>query len=539
MVIAFCICVMLTAAAAGISAGRLQSKKALYICGAIMVLLALLSAAMGLINCDTIERGVQFGYLRKFSIEPFRNTFWLSTVTECRLFLHLIILNFVLACGVFLLSFNIFGYCRDSKKAVSTLILFMLGSIFSALLIFPFSFIVSVWIVPCKTDFFSILYGDIILPALYCTACVLLLLSVEWTVFKRKRKLYQAALKYAAVGIIFYLAGWLTALNCQRLMTRKAAELKIQKMSFVTSNPPEYEKLRTHDFYRKYPLYSPPLNGVHSWEKNEIDAEKRKFTLGFFDSQAANDLIKEQEKVVSAIDRSENYFLGTAQIFRILTRTYCERAYLFRELKQTDKIIPELMRYIDLDKKITAENQWLINFLVQTACRNIWFNSVIKYAPDNAEYAQDYRKMLDFCKTWQVHLPHEAGFFLGAKEYEKLHGFQRFYCKMLLTTAQCRGFFYAVKKIDELKAVAQQKSFKVINGQFASAAYRQRMNIVEAQISLALKCYRVEKGQYPLKLEELVPEYLTEIPPSPATGSPIFYQKTADAFILNCSRIEL
>ena len=91
----------------------------------------------------------------------------------------------------------------------------------------------------------------------------------------------------------------------------------------------------------------------------------------------------------------------------------------------------------------------------------------------------------------------------------------------------------------ELKKLEKQQSFKVVTGMFASAAYRQRINITEGQILLALKCFRAENGAYPEKLEQLVPQYLEKIPLSPTTDYPIFYRKDSDGFVLDIKRIEL
>ena len=539
MILAFCTIILAAAVISGIFAGRATNKKTLFICGGIMLAAALLTVTMAFICCDMVIPQDQFRYLHKIEIDPFKNSFWSRIITECRLFTHLISLNFISACTLFLLSFNSFRYLKSLRRAFITLILFIIGNFLLFLPIFSTCFIWCVWVIPCKTDFFSLSYGEVVLYAAYCTFVILLLFSVDWTVNFRRRKLYQTAVLYAAAGLIFYVAGILTVLNGQRLMNKKAQKLNIEKMTLLNETPPEYELLRHNKFYQEYPLYSPPFNGVYNWERNEIGAERKKFTLEFFDSQIVHDLILDHEKIVSAIGNHKDYFLGTAQTFRILTRTYCERAYLFRELKKEEKIIPELMRYIDLDKKITAQNPWLINFLVLTACRNIWFNAVIKYAPEKAEYAHFYRKMLDFSKSWQVHLPHEAGFYLGLNEYENLRGAVRFYCKPLLITVQCRGFFHILKIADNLKELEKQQSFKVITGMFASAAYRQRINITEGQILFALKCFRAENGAYPEKLEQLVPQYLEKIPLSPTTDYPIFYRKDSDGFVLDIKRIEL
>lgn len=538
MILAFCTIILAAAVISGIFAGRATNKKTLFICGGIMLATALLSVTMAFICCDMVIPQEQFRYLHKIGIDPFKNSFWSRIITECRLFTHLISLNFISACTLFLLSFNSFRYFKSLRKAFITLILFIVGNFLLFLPIFSTCFIWCVWVIPCKTDFFSLSYGEVILYAAYCTFAILLLFSVDWIVYFRRRKLYQTAVLYAAAGLIFYVAGILTVLNCQRLMNKKAQKLNVEKMTLLTETPPEYERLRHNKFYQEYPLYSPPLSGIYSWKRNEIDEERKNFTLKFFDSQAVHDFIKEHEKIIPAIVNYENYFLGTAQTFRNLTRLYCERAILFKEVKKYDKILPELMRYIDTDKKITADNPWLINFLVLTACRNIWCETVHEHAPDGAQYAQFYRQMLEYSKTWQIHLPHEAGFYLGLKEYENLHGFSRFYCRPILIAAQCRGFFHILKNSKKLQALKEQEVFVFDRKEtFSSAAYRQRCCIVKSQIIFALKCYRAEHGRYPEKLAELVPHYLAKIPPCPTSGGNINYHLKNKNFILDIGEI--
>ena len=129
-------------------------------------------------------------------------------------------------------------------------------------------------------------------------------------------------------------------------------------------------------------------------------------------------------------------------------------------------------------------------------------------------------------------------FYLGLKEYKKLHGFSRFYCKPILIAAQCRGFFHILKTSKKLQTLKEQEVFVFDRKEmFSSAAYHQRCSIVESQIIFALKCYRAEHGRYPEKLAELVPHYLAKIPPSPTSGGNINYHLKNKNFILDIGKI--
>ena len=64
-----------------------------------------------------------------------------------------------------------------------------------------------------------------------------------------------------------------------------------------------------------------------------------------------------------------------------------------------------------------------------------------------------------------------------------------------------------------------------------STVRRQRGVISTARTALALKCFRAEKGRYPTKLEELVPEYLPQIYPQ-VDGTPMRYESSGKGFAL-------
>ena len=44
-------------------------------------------------------------------------------------------------------------------------------------------------------------------------------------------------------------------------------------------------------------------------------------------------------------------------------------------------------------------------------------------------------------------------------------------------------------------------------------------------VALALKAYRCEKGEYPDKLDVLVPKYIGKLPVDPVTGKALRYKK--------------
>ena len=126
MIIAFCLTVVLAGVLAGAFAGRLQSKKTYRICGGIMLLLTLFSAVMAVVYSDTVEPVEQFRSLRNFGVEEL-DSFWARAVTSCRLFMHFIIFDFLLACILFFASLNCFKNFKKIWQSITCLILSCLG----------------------------------------------------------------------------------------------------------------------------------------------------------------------------------------------------------------------------------------------------------------------------------------------------------------------------------------------------------------------------------------------------------------------------
>lgn len=52
------------------------------------------------------------------------------------------------------------------------------------------------------------------------------------------------------------------------------------------------------------------------------------------------------------------------------------------------------------------------------------------------------------------------------------------------------------------------------------------------QTHLALRAFQLDKKRFPEKLEELVPDYLGEVPPDSFTGKPLIYHPQADGYLL-------
>ncbi len=61
---------------------------------------------------------------------------------------------------------------------------------------------------------------------------------------------------------------------------------------------------------------------------------------------------------------------------------------------------------------------------------------------------------------------------------------------------------------------------------------RRRAMLSGTAIAIALRIYRLERGNYPASLDPLVPEYLGSLPVDPFTGKPFHYEQAGDDFRL-------
>jgi ABC-type transport system involved in multi-copper enzyme maturation permease subunit len=106
----------------------------------------------------------------------------------------------------------------------------------------------------------------------------------------------------------------------------------------------------------------------------------------------------------------------------------------------------------------------------------------------------------------------------------------------------CVGPYYEVK--DEMKQLGQQLQRDIwrhplsslfLEGmtRFPESQARNTAELGGVKIALVLKIYKIEKGEYPVSLNALVPEYLPELPKDPFTGKDYSYRTVAEGFIVS------
>lgn len=68
------------------------------------------------------------------------------------------------------------------------------------------------------------------------------------------------------------------------------------------------------------------------------------------------------------------------------------------------------------------------------------------------------------------------------------------------------------------------KSIKQVEARWIGKLQTQQARAAKLSVTLAARAYELERGQYPQKLADLVPEYLKAVPIDPATGQPMNYR---------------
>ncbi|MBE6393938.1 MAG: hypothetical protein E7044_07790 [Lentisphaerae bacterium] len=440
-------------------------------------------------------------------------------------------------CGIilFLWSFN----CRKNSSKWYWAVLWSTGVAFfiGHLLFLPQYYGIAAWInffVPPKQDVFSLDLS--MLPAFYVMLAVNLLGALLWLwhTLKTKKHSWKNILFFAGSFTGFVCLVWLTAWGtgtwAKNAMEKKAAELGIKPIQVAAQEPPELKALVNPEFYTKHPKYNPPRSGKYDWKKDTIPADEKEYTMKFFTSPELETYLDSLKKSAAYIAKTDVLHLSTLQHFRFLVRHRSDIAELYYRTNQKEKVLPELLKYPELDRLIPADTPHLICELVRTAGCWIWIEALIQYGPEEKSLLPAYRKLLDWSKSWKVHLPCEAGFYLVY--HPEIKGkIAAFFYAPYLNTARYRGFFDAVKRIPALEKLEQAEIISG-DGMYAKAAKRQRLGIIVGQTALALKVYKIEHGKYPDKLSELVPNYLPKEYVSPSTGKKLDYSVKETNFTL-------
>ncbi len=505
--------------AAGFLSGGAKNKKTALIWGNLCIVVSAL-AGVTIFFCENAIKEI---FLKKTS-----HLSLLAGDITIPLYMMVKLSMTVFVCGLIL---SLWSYnCRKNNLKWYWALLWNIGIIFLAghLLFLPQYYGISTWVnffVSVKQDVFSL---DVsMFPAFYIMLAVNLIAALLWLwhTLKAARKSWKNNLIFVGYFTGFAVLLWLSACGigtwAKNAMDATAAELDITPLSVPMHEPDELKSLVDQEFFTRHAKYNPPRSGHYDWHQDTIPPDEKEYTIKFFTSPELEKHLESLKKSAAYADNKDTLYLSTLQHFRSLVRHRADIAELYFRTNQKEKVLPELLKYPELDRLIPADTPHLICELVRTVGRWIWIEALIQYGPEDKALLSTYRELLDWSKSWQVHLPHEAGFYL-ALPVEVKGKVAAFFYYPYLNTTKYRGFSEAVNRIPALKKLEQQE-FISENGMYAKAAKCQRLGLVLSQTALALKLFKIEKGEYPQKLSELVPRYLPKEYVSPYTGKKLNY----------------
>lgn len=372
--------------------------------------------------------------------------------------------------------------------------------------------------------------------------------------FKSKRKGWEILSIQIGIFAGVYAVVWLLALAVAypygRYASNQAHKIGVTSNYLVYELPKEaqVEDDKIKYFLKKHRDFELPYSSSYYWTKDgssnpygkPIPPSKREYTLKYFNSTDFDEYCRSHEKLLKYTHSKNKSTLDlyVLNCTRGCARIYAGKAAIYRETNQPEKILPELMKTIWIDADLLDNSPFLIVELVRIAGRGIWYDAMVQLGPNAEEYAPVYREALNFMKSRKVHLPHEAGYFLHALSddiyppYVKKPGIYATFLgippkmstagKGILDSLSIRPKLKELENKEVFSATVKQPNGRLSN--YRNAAIKSRTSIVVGTTALALKLYRVERGVYPNKIEQLVPEYLDKIPLCPVLGEPLKYE---------------
>lgn len=391
---------------------------------------------------------------------------------------------------------------------------------------------------------------------IWAVAGLSLLMLVVWTVYvlRGRRKGWKVLLIQGVIAGGIYVSCWLLAWAVVYpygwYIRNKVEKMGIQPYAMVMDLPPGVQEL-FDNFDKGLEL---PFRSVYFWvKKNDLEEnqkmvppDKREYTLKNFD-------IPEFEMFLTSYETAfRNNKNPSAESWAFFTRyrhyahMRAGRAALFLETGQRGKILPELAKITMIIDELLNEPQTIIAVLIREAIQSIWYSGMVRLGPDGPEYAPVYREALDRVKGQGVRVTTEPGWLLYILD-SRLHFKNRMDMgeragKILLAPSviaeSVRAVVLALALEGKRAELEQAQVFEVpphegeMERMLRLVAIRGRLVKVMATTGLALKLYRSEKGVYPEKLGQLVPEYLDAVPVCPYTGEPLVYTSDGKAFRL-------
>jgi len=268
-----------------------------------------------------------------------------------------------------------------------------------------------------------------------------------------------------------------------------------------------------------------------------VPAAQREETLKIFDTPEAIDYYNALEELMQYGGSNEVECVEAANCIRAYARICAGRAALYHQINQPDKILPVLMKMIQIDEKILNDRPSVASELTRLACRSLWYTYLVKLGPDDAQCVPVYREALNFMKSRKIHLPSGAGMDLDSLNQIHPQNYREVLTMPLMLALAANDLSYALSAGPEVEKLSQLEVFGECrltdSPHHKLIAQESRISIVMGTTALALKLYCAEHGQYPDSLNQLIPEYLEKLPVSPVSGKPLAYQSDGKGFTLN------
>ena len=304
-----------------------------------------------------------------------------------------------------------------------------------------------------------------------------------------------------------------------------------------------------------------PLVGRKMWRghRSRTVAEKTKQrTLefaasaegkSFFDRNA--ELIDLYCRIAAEGEFSPESSLARLQEFRFSTRIAAAQASLAHYRKDAKAILPPLEKSEQLEQSLYENEQTVIEGLVRIALTSARLNMIVGCGPDAPEYAAQYRAILKRLLAAEAKIPVETGWFRAELQRVRSFGNGKYtypkgtgaYARLVNYPATCASLVHKIRnaEADAERAAEWRKSGRIPKdaGNYGNAMRRAMECRAFYATALALKIYRCEKGEYPEKLDALVPGILDKLPCDPLTGMPFNYRKMPKGgFMLFAQRIK-
>lgn len=459
---------------------------------------------------------------------------------------------------LFLLAFNCRRRMANRWLACGWILLF--GTLFS--FTFPWGYCGLAALIAMVQSDSSTDIGPGIAVAFFLLISILL---AVWTFFalKNEKRGAKRLLAHAGIMVGVFAVCWLLGLvlawiygSCALAEARKR-DITPWRQEIGPRPELEAEGEKITRFHLEHKDFELPFNGIGDWRRRpgEKDQElvpehKRNYTLKWFDTPEYEAILPAYEKLLAI--SGDKVYLSSLNCLRAHARIRVGRAALYSETGQPEKILPELRKAVEMDLNAPADDMPGFSVgMTHLAIRDLWISALISIGPDGPEYAPVYREIQERLQAHPVRIPNDAGFYMPLLEaglnFEHDPSSGR-YTEILNTPAgiasAANGLWNVLSLQKMFSELERAESFQTAPGRdpfpdgnlslkcAKHIALRSRETIALGTTGLALKRYRCEKGHYPQKLEELVPEYLEKVPPCPANGKPPHYETDGTNFTL-------